>query len=107
MHRVQGGGGGRRKEKKLKSQVEILYGAPDGIWSPNANEITATCKSTTFLSKNMPTVRYYLLSIPLLLQNLQKNIFMGKDTAAVTLVKPLQAVILNSIYPWENETSTN
>lgn len=37
----------------------------------------------------------------------KKNIFMGKGTAALTLVKPLQAVIsLNSIYPWENKTST-
>lgn len=75
MRRVQGweeggekGGGGEKEQKKNpKSQVQILYGIPDGIWSPNANEITATCKSTTSLSKNLPTVRYYLLSIPFLL----------------------------------------
>lgn len=70
MRRVQGreeGGDKEKKKKNPKSQAQILYGVPDGIWSPNANEITATCKSTASLSKNLPTVRYYLLSIPFLL----------------------------------------
>lgn len=36
-----------------------------------------------------------------------KNGFMGKGTVAGTTARPLQEISLNSIYPSENQTSTN
>lgn len=63
-------------EKSENSRVESKFcDAPDGIWSPNANESSETCKSTTFMSKMLPTVRHSLLSFHFFCQMYKKWIY--------------------------------
>lgn len=100
-------GGSENRKKKPPTRIKYKFSVVLQMAFGHQMQMTSLqlAKLQLPCPKNLPTVRYYLVSIPFLLHDLkenpkykQKNI-MGKGTAAVTLVKPLQVVVsLNSIY---------
>lgn len=116
MRRVQGreeGGekGGKKKRTKKKRTPRVKYkfsmafqmvfGHQMQMRSLQLANLQLPCQKTCQQLDTTSSPFHFFCRIH------QKKI-MGKGTAAVPLVKVLQAVIsLNSIYPWENKTSTN
>lgn len=95
------------KKKINRSQVLILCGAPEGIWTCKREQrdlqiyIFAAKKQKT----NLPKVRHYPLLHSISSIEFTKNIYVKRNSSSNTCQPSADTNIVNGICPWESNTS--